>query len=169
MEIFLEIFSSQKAALALVLHWSPSPHSYAVHLSFCLRAVLGRKYTGVGILRDTSLFLFSWIHSSCLLSARGIVAFIWQRSQAGGSWLICQDWHDFQVKRQIVSSLGFSVHIRSPSLILSFILHLKNVNAIISCGGIQSDPGLNLIWYELTTSYLEVWIRLLLGPKHTFC
>lgn len=59
--------------------------------------------------------------------------------------MICQDWHGFQIKRQIVNILGFSVHTGSLSLIFSFILHLKNVNAIISSGGIQSDPGLNPI------------------------
>ena len=48
--------------------------------------------------------------------------------------MIWQDWHNFQIKGQIVNILGFPSHIRPLSLILSFILHFKNVKAIISCG-----------------------------------
>ena len=168
MEIFLEIFSSQKAALASVLHWSPSPHLYADHLSFCLRTVLGKKYTGMGILKNTNLFLMDTFQLP-LVSESDCRLYLAEKPSRRFLNVICQDWHDFQIKCQIVNILGFSVHIRSLSLILGFILHLKKYKAIISCGGIQSDPGLNPIWYELATSYLEVWIRLLLGPKYIFC
>lgn len=133
MEIFLEIFSSQKAALASVLHWSPSPHLYADHLSFCLRTVFEKKYTGVGILKNTNLFLMDTFQLP-LVSKSDCRLYLAEKPSKRFSNVICQDWHDFQIKRQIVNILGFSVYIRSLSLILSFILHLKNIKLLLAVG-----------------------------------
>lgn len=54
--------------------------------------------------------------------------------------VICQDWHNLQIKGQIVNNLGLSIHIRSPSLILSFILLVKIVKDIISSGQYTNRP-----------------------------
>ena len=53
----------------------------------------------------------------------------------GNNIVVTRSQHIFCHSGQIVNRLGFSGHINFPSLILlSFTLHLKNVNATISCG-----------------------------------
>lgn len=113
-------------------------------LASVLEQFWGKKYTGVGILKNTDLFLMDTFQLP-LVSKSDCCLYLAEKPSRRFLNVICQDWHDFQIKHQIVNILGLSVHIRSLSVILSFILHLKNVKAIISCGGIQSDPGLNPI------------------------